>query len=70
MIDLKTWGDFMFALWKMIKKYQTVEEFTKLMDDADAIMDKYPQPVFRMMVLGFLEQKNMEAIRTNKEVSA
>lgn len=70
MIDLKTWGDFMFALWKMIKKYQTVEEFTKLMDDADAIMDKYPQPVFRMMVLGFLEQKNMEAIRNNKEVSA
>lgn len=60
----------MFALWKMIKKYQTVEEFTKLMDDADVIMDKYPQPVFRMMVLGFLEQKNMEAIRNNKEVSA
>lgn len=63
MIDVKTWGEFMFALWKMIKKYQTVDDWTKLMDEADKMMAHYTEPVFRMMILGFLEQKSMESIR-------
>jgi Sec7-like guanine-nucleotide exchange factor len=63
MIDQKTWGNFLFALWKMIKKYQTVEDFSKLMDDADAIMNEFPEPIFRVLVLGFIEQKNIESIR-------
>ena len=63
MIDIKEWGGFMFALWKIIKKYQTVEKWEDLMDEADKIMEQYPSPVFRMMVLGFLEQKSRECIR-------
>ena len=64
MIEQKTWGEFLFALWKVIKAYQTVDDWTKLMDTADKLMATYPQPVFRMMVLGFLEQKSMENIRS------
>jgi hypothetical protein len=63
MIDVKRWGEFMFALWKKIKKYETVDDWTKLMDEADALMNEYPQPVFRSMILAFLEQKSMESIR-------
>ena len=63
MIDVKRWGEFMFALWKKIKKYETVDDWTKLMDEADKMMEQFPEPVFRAMVLGFLEQKSMESIR-------
>ena len=63
MIDQKTWGEFLFSLWKVIKANQTVRDWTELMNTADKIMDQFPQPVFRMMVLGFLEQKSMESIR-------
>ena len=63
MIDIKTWSEFMFAFWKMIKKYQTVDNWTALMDEADKIMEKFVQPVFRGIVLGFLEQKSFENIR-------
>ena len=63
MIDVKRWGEFMFALWKKIKAYETVDNWTKLMDEADAMMEQFPEPVFRVMVLGFLEQKSMESIR-------
>jgi hypothetical protein len=47
----------------MIKKYQTVDNWTALMDEADKIMEKFVQPVFRGIVLGFLEQKSFENIR-------
>lgn len=63
MIDIKRWGEFMFALWKKIKAYETVKDWTKLMDEADKMMEQFPEPVFRAMVLGFLEQKSMESIR-------
>jgi hypothetical protein len=63
MIELKTWGEFMFAFWKVVKKYQTVENFGDLMDEADKLMETFPQPVFRGFVLGFLEQKSFEGIR-------
>ena len=63
MIDTKTWGEFMFALWKKIKAYETVKDWTKLMDEADKLMETFPQPVFRGFVLGFLEQKSFEGIR-------
>ena len=39
MIELKTWGEFMFAFWKVVKKYQTVENFGDLMDEADKLME-------------------------------
>lgn len=63
MIDVKRWGEFMFALWKKIKAYETVKDWTKLMNEADTMMEQFPEPVFRAMVLGFLEQKSMESIR-------
>ena len=63
MIDTKTWGEFMFALWKKIKAYETVKDWTKLMDEADKMMEQFPEPVFRSMILAFLEQKSMESIR-------
>lgn len=63
MIDVKRWGEFMFALWKKIKAYETVDDWQKLMDEADKMMEQFPEPVFRAMVLGFLEQKSMESIR-------
>ena len=63
MIDVKTWGEFMFALWKKIKAYETVKDWTKLMDEADKMMEQFPEPVFRSMILAFLEQKSMESIR-------
>ena len=63
MIDVKRWGEFMFALWKKIKKYETVDDWTKLMDEADKMMEQFPEPVFRSMILAFLEQKSMEGIR-------
>lgn len=63
MIEIKRWGEFMFALWKKIKKYETVDDWQKLMNEADAMMEQFPEPVFRAMVLGFLEQKSMESIR-------
>lgn len=68
MIDIKRWGEFMFAFWKMIKAYQTVEDWTDLMNTADRMMNDYPEPVFRAYVYGFLEQKNIESIRA--EVSS
>ena len=63
MIDVKRWGEFMFALWKKIKAYETVDNWQKLMDEADKMMEQFPEPVFRAMVLGFLEQKSIESIR-------
>ena len=63
MIDTKTWGEFMFSLWKKIKAYETVKDWTKLMDEADKMMEQFPEPVFRSMILAFLEQKSMESIR-------
>jgi hypothetical protein len=63
MIDVKRWGEFMFALWKKIKAYETVKDWTKLMDEADKMMEQFPEPVFRSMILAFLEQKSMESIR-------
>lgn len=63
MIELKTWGEFMFAFWKVVKKYQKVENWSTLMDEADKLMETFPQPVFRGFVLGFLEQKSFEGIR-------
>ena len=63
MIDVKRWGEFMFALWKKIKAYETVNDWQKLMDEADKLMETFPQPVFRGFVLGFLEQKSFEGIR-------
>ena len=46
MIDIKRWGEFMFAFWKMIKAYQTVEDWTDLINTADRMMSDYPEPVF------------------------
>lgn len=63
MIDVKRWGEFMFALWKKIKAYETVKDWQKLMDEADKMMEQFPEPVFRSMILAFLEQKSMESIR-------
>ena len=67
MIDIKTWGEFMFAFWKVIKAFDTVDDFSKLMDAGDRLMNDYPQPVFRMIILGFLEQKSMEQIRSEEK---
>lgn len=68
MIDLKTWGDFLFAFWKFIKKYH--DNSTDNMDDAvkeaDSIMKKYNRPLFNGIIFGFLEQKSFEAIRQQK----
>jgi hypothetical protein len=55
----------MFDFWKLIKKYQAEVDFDALMADANAIMNKYPQNLFRSYIFGFLEQKNIEAIRNN-----
>jgi hypothetical protein len=66
MIDVKRWGEFMFAFWKMIKAYQTVKDWAKLMDEADKMMEQFPEPVFRSMILAFLEQKSMEGIRNEQ----
>ena len=65
MIELKQWSEFMFDFWKLIKKYQVEVDFDALMADANAIMNKYPQNLFRSYIFGFLEQKNIEAIRNN-----
>jgi len=68
MIDLKTWGEFMFSLWKTIKKYQTVDncDWPELMDEVDRMMEAFPLPVFRSIALAFLEQKSMEGIRNEQ----
>ena len=65
MIDLKVWGEFLFAYWKFIKKYHSNEtdNFGECVTEADALMKQYPQHVFHSMVFGFLEQKSIEAIR-------
>lgn len=63
MIDQKEWGEFLFALWKVIKKYQVVNDWPKFMDEADALMEKFTHPVHRGMILGFLEYKNYESMR-------
>lgn len=65
MIELKQWSEFMFDFWKLIKKYQAEVDFDALMADANTIMNKYPQNLFRSYIFGFLEQKNIEAIRNN-----
>lgn len=65
MIELKQWSEFMFDFWKLIKKYQAEVDFDALMADANTIMNKYPQNLFRSYIFGFLEQKNIEAIRSN-----
>ena len=67
MIDIKRWGEFMFAFWKVVKTYQIVSEWSKLMDEGDKLMNDFPEPVFRMMVLGFLEQKSLESIRSETQ---
>lgn len=64
-IELKQWSEFMFDFWKLIKKYQAEVDFDALMADANTIMNKYPQNLFRSYIFGFLEQKNIEAIRNN-----
>ena len=67
MIDIKRWGEFMFAFWKVVKAYQTVSEWSKLMDEGDKLMNDFPEPVFRTIVLGFLEQKSLESIRSETQ---
>ena len=69
MIEQKQWGEFLFALWKMIKANPTVTDWTSFMDSADKVMEQFPQPVFRMIMLGFLEQKSMESIREEVQTS-
>lgn len=66
MIEQKRWGEFMFAFWKMIKKYMIVSDWAALMDEADKMMSEYPEAVFRGIVFGFLEQKSIESIRNEK----
>ena len=65
MIELKQWSEFMFDFWKLIKKYQAEVDFDALVADANTIMNKYPQNLFRSYIYGFLEQKNIEAIRNS-----
>ncbi len=65
MIDLKTWGEWMFAYWKYIKKYHSNEtdNFDDCVKEGSKLMDQFPQPIFRSMVFAFLEQKSIESIR-------
>lgn len=66
MIDLKTWSEFLFDLWKYIKKYHSNEtdNFEAAVKDADAIMTRFgSRPLFNGIMFGFLEQKSLEAIR-------
>ena len=69
MIDLKTWGDFMFTFWKFVKKYHSnaTDNMEEAIKEADAIMKKYNKPLFNGIVFGFLEQKSFEAIRHQGE---
>lgn len=69
MIDLKTWSEFLFDLWKYIKKYHSNEtdNFEEAIKEADAIMTKYSRPLFNGIMFGFLEQKSLEAIRHQGE---
>lgn len=64
MIEVKRWGEFLFAFWKVVKANQTVEDWTKFMDTGDKLMNDFPESVFRVMILGLLEQKSMESIRS------
>lgn len=65
MIDLNTWGDFLFAFWKFIKKYHSnaTDNMAEAIKEADVIMKKYDKPLFNGIVFGFLEQKSFESIR-------
>ncbi len=65
MIELKQWSEFMFDFWKLIKKYQADVDFDALVAEANTIMNKYPQNLFRSYIFGFLEQKSVEAIRNS-----
>lgn len=65
MIELKQWSEFMFDFWKLIKKYQAEVDFDALVAEANTIMNKYPQNLFRSYIFGFLEQKSVEAIRNS-----
>ena len=65
MIELKQWSEFMFDFWKLIKKYQAEVDFDALVTEANTIMNKYPQNLFRSYIFGFLEQKSVEAIRNS-----
>ena len=64
-IELKQWSEFMFDFWKLIKKYQAEVDFDALVAEANTIMNKYPQNLFRSYIFGFLEQKSVEAIRNS-----
>lgn len=65
MIDIKTWGEFLFALWKAIKKHQTVKDWGAFIKEMESMMQQFPHPIFNTMILAFLEQKSMESIRGN-----
>lgn len=67
MIDIKTWGEFMFAFWKFVKSHHDGGNWTEIMNDADKIMDQFPQSVFRGIVFGFLEQTSFEDIRRENQ---
>lgn len=65
MIDLKTWGEFLFDFWKLIKKYHSndTDNFQECVTEMNALMKTYPQNIFNAMVYAFLQQKSVEAIR-------
>lgn len=45
MIDLKTWGDFLFTFWKFIKKYHdnSKDNMDEAVKEADSIMKEIQQ---------------------------
>lgn len=62
-LSLKNWSEFLFDFWKLVKKYDEDVDFDKLIQEVNALGEKYPQNLFRGFLFGFLEQKSMEAIR-------
>lgn len=59
---IKEYGEFLFDYWKWVKKHWDNTDWDLMVQEAGALIKKYPEVHTRSIILGFMADKSESGI--------